>query len=70
MQHAFKRVDVYEEVDEGLETKGPFGRTKHMGRVENKGRHHKQNTCEEAETFTETETEYIERKHDFLVKAK
>ncbi|XP_078163660.1 uncharacterized protein LOC144558690 [Carex rostrata] len=69
MQHAFKRVEVYEEVDEEYETEGPFGRAKHMGRVgvENKGHHHKQNTCEEAETET---VEYIERKQDFRSRAK
>jgi hypothetical protein len=53
MQHAFKRVEVYEEVDNEFDAAGRFGRAKHMGRVDNKGR--------------ETETvECYERKQDYL----
>jgi hypothetical protein len=65
MQHAFKRVEVYEEVDEGFESAGRFGKAKHMGRADNKGRH--QNTWEEAETET---VERVEYKQDFLIRGK
>jgi hypothetical protein len=55
MQHAFKRVEVYEEVDNEFESAGPFGKAMHMGRV-NKGR--------------ETETDqYFERKQDYLIRS-